>query len=352
MCINSIEDFMTTRKTQFTAATVPVEPIKKTATIQTNTDITQEINPLTAFFRKSKLSLTLPSRGKWYPASSLTLDQTGGLSVYAMTAADDIKFRTGDATMTGKNIYEVIASCIPGITHPEFIPHIDLDAILLVIRIASYGPEFNFNVIVPNTTLTRTINIDANQLLHNLQKTLSSSEDADWDENIKIVDEMGQSLIVDIHPIPIKNLFQTSKNIYVQRKTLNKNFDSDENIKDETAFNTSMSELTNSAINLLASSIQSIKVLDKNGATITSLHNSNPQDAAQIIQLIHQLDIEYFNAIRDHIDVQRKKYQFMTPSQHSTEKEISAGAPEDWTTELTFMGSNFLPEQKSLPNLV
>jgi hypothetical protein len=340
---------MTTRKTQFTAATVPVEPLKQSAPSQPNTE--SETNPLTAFFRKSKLSLSLPSRGKWYPVGSLNLDQSGGLPVYAMTATDDIKIRTGDATMTGRNIYEVIQSCIPGITQPEFMPHIDLDSALLAIRIASYGSVFNFNISVPNTKLTRTISLDANELLVSLQK-VSSSENSTWDETVKISDETGQSLIAVVQPIPIKNLFQTSKSIFMQRRALTKNFDADENIKDDAIFTASMAELSNSAINLLASSIHSLKVLDKNGSTVTSLTTSNPQDAAQITQIIHQLDIEYFNAIRDHLDQQRKKYQFMTPMQTSTPKEVSAGAPETWSTELTFMGSDFLPEQKNIPNLV
>jgi hypothetical protein len=329
---------MTKRSTQFPAvATVPTI-IKQT---QKQSESAPS-NPLTAFFRKSKLSLTLPSRGKWYPANSIAYDDSGQLSVFAMNASDDIKFRTGDATMSGKNIYEVITSCIPSITQPEMIPHIDIDAILLAIRVASYGPIFDFVVSVPNTTLTRSITINSNDLL----KDISSRQDQ-WDSEINIEDETGQLLSLVVAPIPLKILFSTSKNIYMLRRLLTKNVDQDENIKDETTFTTNMNSLSLSAIDLLCASIQTLSVSDAHENQLIVLNSENPQDREQIRKTIHQIDVAYFNSIRDHIDAQRIKYTFMSPEQKSTEKEVAAGAPETWATELTFMGSNFLPEPKA-----
>src|SRR5271166_1934868 len=111
---------MTTRTKQF-PTTVPTGPLK---TFQPKTEQPgTTANPLTSFFRKSKLPLLLPSRGQWYPKNSLNYDISGQLPVFAMNATDDIKLRTGDATMSGKNIYEVIQSCIPSITQ-EKIYHI------------------------------------------------------------------------------------------------------------------------------------------------------------------------------------------------------------------------------------
>lgn len=334
---------MTKRSTQF-SPNIPTGPLKSNPE--------PEINPLTAFFRKSKLSLTLPSHGRWYPSNSLTLDELGGLAVFAMTATDDIKFRTGDATMSGKNIFEVITSCIPGIKSPEFIPNVDIDALLLAIRIASYGSDFTFNVSIPNTSLTKNIILNGHDLLKNLQSTISNNENATWDEEIQIIDETGQTLQVTVFPVTMKELFQVSKTIYMQRKALSKSIDSEDNVRDDAAFSTTMSELTKSAIDLLSSSIQTLKIINSQGEQIVSLTNTNPQDTMQIKQIINQIDIEYFNAIREHLDVQRKKYQFISPNQVSTKKEIEAGAPENWTTELTFMGSNFLPDKTNISSSI
>jgi len=330
---------MTTRTKQF-PATIPTGPLK-TFQPKTEQPVTNP-NPLSSFFRKSKLSLSLPSRGQWYPKSGLNYDSSGHLSVFAMNASDDIKFRTGDATMTGKNIYEVIQSCVPGITQPENIPHIDIDAILLAIRVASYGAEFDFQVSVPNTKLFKTIKVNAIDLLYNI-----SNCEAQWDSEINIEDETGQTLSLEVNPIPLKNLFITSKNIFLLRRSLTKNIDQDENIKDESSFSTTMNSLSLSAIDLLCSSIGKLSINDPNNNTILSLDSTNPQDAVQINTTIRQIDIAYFNTIRDHIDKQREKYAFFSEPQNSSVEELHAGAPETWKAELVFMGSNFLPESKN-----
>ena len=332
-----------TRRSAQPLATIPTGPLQTIEEKREQQKPKIDENPLTAFFRKSKLSLTLPSHGKWYTNTSITYDSTGQLPVFAMTASDDIKLRTGDATLSGKNIYDVIQSCIPNISQPEIIPSIDIDAILLAIRIASYGAEFDFSVSVPNTTLTKTITLNATDLL----KEISTRTDV-WDEEITIEDETGQSLYLEIHPISLENLFATSKNIFMLRRSLAKNFDQDENIKDETLFSSSINTLTTSAIDLLCSSVKKLQITNNNGQIALLLDAANPQDEKQIKQTIHQLDIAYFNSIRDHIDNQRKKYMFTTTTQESTQKEIEAGAPTSWVAELSFMGSDFLPESKSL----
>ena len=327
---------MTTRTKQFPSTV----PIGKLNTFQSKIEKSEvNTNPLISFFRKSKLSLTLPSRGQWYPKNGLNYDASGLLPVFAMNATDDIKIRTGDATMTGKNIYEIIESCIPGISQPENIPHIDIDAILLAIRVASYGAEFDFKVDVPNTKLSKIIKINAIELLQDI-----ATRKDQWDSEINIEDETGQILSLEVHPIPLKKLFLASKNIFLLRKTLTKNIDTDENIKDESSFSTTMNSLSLSAIDLLCSSIQKLSISDCNKNILLSLNSSNPQDEIQINNTIKQMDIAYFNSIRDHINNQREKYSFYSETQTSTSQELSAGAPLNWKAELIFMGSNFLPE--------
>jgi len=323
---------MTKRNTEFTLPEKPQET---------------EINPLQSFFRKSKLELLLPSRGQWYPENSLTLNANGGLSIFAMTATDDIKFRTGDPTLTGTNIYSIISDCAPGILHPEEMPHVDIDAVLLAIRVASYGDEFAFSVTVPNTTLKRKITIISSNLLKEIIERQEK-----WDEEIIISDETMQTLSVNVQPIPMKYIFSTSKSIVQQKKIITRNFDEDENIKDESAFNKSMESLTNSAIDLLCSSVKSLKLQNGSNEIIMSLNASNPQDNLQIKHLIKNLDIGYFNAIRDHIEEQRKKYLFYSDIQTSNEMELAAGAEPTWRAELSFIGSDFLPEQKINPNII
>jgi len=316
-------------------------------TITSSNNETPEINPLTSFFRKKKLSLFLPSKGQWYPENSLSLDKDGSLSVFAMTADADIKFRAGDISLSGKSTYDLIKECLPGILNPENIPNIDVDTILLAIRLASYGDDFELNVSVPNTKLVRTLKISLTTFLCEL---LSRKDK--WDDSIIIESEDGQKISLTIYPISLKYLFNISKDISQQKKALTKNFDSNENIKDEKLFTDSINQLSNTAINLVCDSIKTLELIDSNNNTIVSLTSSTPQDEKQINQIIRGMDIEFFNAIRDHLEAQRKKYAFSIPLQHSTLDELKAGAPPEWQAEITFMGSSFLPEQNAKQNII
>jgi hypothetical protein len=303
-----------------------------------------EANPLSSFFRKKKLSLFLPSKGQWYPENSLKLDEDGSLPVFAMTATSDIKFRAGDINLSGKSTYELIKECVPGILQPELIPNIDIDSILLAIRLASYGDDFDISISVPNTKLSRTITVSLIELL----KEIINRKDK-WEDSVIIEDENGQQVSLTIAPIPLKYLFLTSKNIINQKKILTKNIDNDDTVKDEKVFENSVNQLSNTIIDLICSCIKSLELTDINKNIVASFTD---KDSVQINKIIREMDIEYFNAIRDHLEAQRKKYTFLTPNQISTQKEISAGAPTEWTSEITFMGSSFLPENNAKQTII
>jgi hypothetical protein len=294
-------------------------------------------NPLLSHFRKPKLKIKLPSRGKWYPPNSLTLDETGSLKVYAMTAADDIKLRTGDASFTGTNIYEVISSCIPEILKPEFVSHIDLDVILLAIRGASYGDKFDFSVVVPNTSLIRKIPLSVNKLIREL-----NNRPEQWDDDIIIEDETNQRLQLKIEPLEIKDIFNVTREIQKQKQLLGKN------IENVDALSITMKNLTSCAIDLVCQSIKSITLFNNKNELVLSLIADNPQNKKEITSIIAGMDVEYFNAIRDHINIQKKKFSFETQEIISLPEEIAAGAPEIWKAPLIFIGTNFLPERSDI----
>ena len=96
-------------------------------------------NPLSQYFRQPKVYMRLPSQGKFYTQGGLDRSSTGDYAVYAMTAKDELMFKTPDALLSGQSTVEVIKSCIPAITDPWSMPSIDLDASLVAIRIATYG---------------------------------------------------------------------------------------------------------------------------------------------------------------------------------------------------------------------
>jgi hypothetical protein len=72
------------------------------------------------------------------------------LPVFPMTAIDEITYRTPDALFNGQAVVNVIQSCIPDIRDAWKTPGADLNAILVAIRIASYGHDMDMTVKCPS----------------------------------------------------------------------------------------------------------------------------------------------------------------------------------------------------------
>jgi hypothetical protein len=62
-----------------------------------------------------------------------------------MSTKDEVILRTPDALLNGQGMVDVIQSCCPAITDAWKTPSVDVDAILIAIRIATYGNEMNFD---------------------------------------------------------------------------------------------------------------------------------------------------------------------------------------------------------------
>jgi hypothetical protein len=107
------------------------------------------INPLRAHFRQPAIYIKLPSRGQFW-INGLNLPENGELPVYPMTARDEIILRTPDALLNGQGIIDVIESCCPNITNAWSMPSVDVDALLIAIRIASYGNNMAFDTTCPH----------------------------------------------------------------------------------------------------------------------------------------------------------------------------------------------------------
>jgi hypothetical protein len=111
---------------------------------------TLSTNPLTKHFRQPIIYLKLPSEGRWYPEGTLDLPVTGEIPIFAMTARDEITMKTPDALMNGASTAHVIESCCPSIKDAWKMPAVDLDPLLIAIRLATYGKEMEFTTVCPH----------------------------------------------------------------------------------------------------------------------------------------------------------------------------------------------------------
>ena len=122
-------------------------------------------NPLQKYFRQAKLHVRLPSGGKYYPPGTLDLPESGEVAIYPLTAKDELLLKTPDSLMNGTATADVIKSCVPQIKNPWYMPSLDVDALIIAIRIATYGPEMTLTVKVPNTGDEKDFTIDLNSIL-------------------------------------------------------------------------------------------------------------------------------------------------------------------------------------------
>jgi hypothetical protein len=97
-------------------------------------------NPLQKYFRQPKMYISLPSKGMFYSQESLIGDYNS-VPVFAMTGMDEIIMKTPDALFSGEATVKLIESCCPYIKNGQAVPSLDLDVLLVAIRMATYGED-------------------------------------------------------------------------------------------------------------------------------------------------------------------------------------------------------------------
>lgn len=129
----------------------------------------QSFNPLANYFRQPAIYLKLPSTGRWWPQGSLELSESQELPIYPMSTKDEILIRTPDALLNGQGVVDVIQSCCPAIKNAWHTPAVDVDAILVAIRIASYGNNMDFDSTCPHCKHSNTHQVELGNVLSDIR---------------------------------------------------------------------------------------------------------------------------------------------------------------------------------------
>jgi len=107
------------------------------------------INPLEKYFRQATVYIQLPTRGRWYNNSQITLTADNELAVYAMTARDDVLLNTPDAMLNGEALKKVIMNCVPDIHNVDSVLLPDLESIFVGMKLASSDDGWDVSRICP-----------------------------------------------------------------------------------------------------------------------------------------------------------------------------------------------------------
>ena len=278
-----------------------------------------EQNPLRKYFRQPKVYITLPSKGKFYPSDAIEIPEGDEFPVYAMTAKDELTMKTPDALLNGAATVEIIKSCIPAILNPWAMPSIDLDAILIAIRIATYGETMEITTKVPVTGDDRKFDVDLRQLLNKLVS------------NEYLTETVINDMRVNTRPLTYREFTDASLKTFEEQRIFA--LVNDEKISDTEKlerFNTSFQKLTNLTVKSLASSITSI-----------SFGDTEVTNQVHIQEFIENADKQFYQDVLKHIETQRDTFVLEPMKVKSSEEDIAAGAPKEYEVPITFDQSNF-----------
>ena len=129
----------------------------------------ENANPLKRFFRQPAIYIKLPSGGQHWAPGALAMPQNGELPVYPMTALDEITYRTADALFNGSAVVNVIQSCVPAVINAWHMPAMDLDTVLVGIRIASYGHDMQFDSDCPHCQHENSFGLDLRSVMDRMR---------------------------------------------------------------------------------------------------------------------------------------------------------------------------------------
>jgi hypothetical protein len=105
----------------------------------------QPVNPLLGKLKLPGRTFKLPSGGTLYKNGELT-SEDGEIHVHPMSAMTEINLKNPDLLFNGKALQQVCAECVPEIAQPLKLYGRDIDALMVFLRLVTYGPDFQITV--------------------------------------------------------------------------------------------------------------------------------------------------------------------------------------------------------------
>jgi hypothetical protein len=241
--------------------------------------MTQSTNPLRQFFRQPAIYLRLPSEGQYWPPGSLDMPPNREIPVFPMTAIDEITYRTPDALFNGQAVINVIQSCIPAIRDAWKMPNIDINSVLIAIRIASYSHDLELGSTCPACSETSDYTMDLRNVLDQIRVP----------EYQKVLDQGDLEIV--FQPLSYERQNYHSQQQFEKQRQLNAITQSDLSEEEKMSkISTVLNEITTLTVTVLAGSIQGVKTPE---AFVT--------ETEMITEFLQNCDRKIFNQIKDQV---------------------------------------------------
>ena len=149
------------------------------------------------------------------------------IPVMSMTGMDELLLKTPDALINGEATVKVIESCCPTIKDAWEVSNLDLDLLLVAIRIATYGPDMELTATCNNCGTENNYIADLNAAVEHFSKCT-------YDNKLVLKD-----LTVLIKPLNYRQITKFNLKNFELRRQLNQYLQ----LEDEDAKNKGIAEL-------------------------------------------------------------------------------------------------------------
>ena len=236
-----------------------------------------EHNPLRQFFRRPSIYVTLPSQGKYYDAETYTPTESGEIPVYPMTTIDEVTSKTPDAVFSGQAVVDVIHSCVPNIRNAWKLNSVDLESVLIAIRIASSGENMEVTSQCPACENEANYDID-------LVKILGTQKNIDYTGALKL-----NELEIKFKPLSFMEMNKNNLAQYDLQRAIYQANEAEDSPQSQEAIKQSVKGLNKLLCEMIANTIEWIKTPE------TAVSNR-----AFILEFIENCDKNTYNQIKDH----------------------------------------------------
>ena len=247
--------------------------------------------PLSKFYRQPAIHIHLPSGGKYWKEGSLKLSANLEYPVLPMNGKDDLAMRNADGLMNGASTVSMLQSCFPNIKNAWDAPSIDMDTMLIAVRIATYGGVMSFDTKCAKCNEDLSYEAD-------LMNIKDSIELPNYDQPVTVND-----LMIWFRPNTYKEANDANQENYIQQRTLlamqSSQFTEEEKIA---KFKEAVAELTANTVAKVANFIDYIITPD--GEKVT--------DRQQITEFVENADQKTFTGISSALAELNAQYKIPT----------------------------------------
>jgi hypothetical protein len=248
------------------------------------------INPLQKYFRQPKLFVSLPSKGLYYGPGDIQGD-SNNVPVFAMTGMDEILMKTPDALFNGESTVKVIQSCCPYIVNAKAIPSLDIDTLLVAIRLATYGDQLGVNHTCRACGTENDFDVD-------LKTVIDHYANINFDGKLEHLD-----LIINLKPLSYQQLTDFNVENFKLERMLAQLTGTELAEEEKTKYIEQIYEkMADIQLKVLIESIESIRTPEVEIV-----------DNGQIIEFLKNIDSTFYNAIKTKLE--KNKELWSMPAQ-------------------------------------